>query len=88
MVRSACETPMAKCELDYDGNRTPTARFEWYYGGRTSTGGFECCDNDKTPTSRYDLANMIMGDLQRVKGTMVSKECQVIQIAIYIRVKK
>jgi len=35
-----------------------------------------------------DLENKIMDDLQKVEGTVVSKECQVLQIAIYIRVQQ
>ena len=73
---------MAECELDCGGYRSPTTRSEWYRGGRTSTGGSDCCGGDITPTARSDLANKIMGNIHTVKGTMVSKECQVLQIAI------
>jgi len=75
MVRSTCETPTAECELECGGDKTPTARSEWYCGRRRSTGGSDYCGGERTPTARSDLENKIMDNLQRVEGTMVTKEC-------------
>lgn len=71
-----------------NGNRTPFARYGLYCGGRIPAGGSKWCNNDKTPTARTefycgyrtptggsDLADKIMGHLQRAVGSMVTKEC-------------
>ena len=56
----------------YDGNRTPTVESDLHY-------------DDRIPTARSNLEDKIVGDLQRAKGNMVTKEFQVIQIVIYTR---
>lgn len=85
--KSACETPIAKCEL--------------YCSGRTPTSGSDLCSDDRTPTAKFelyyvgrnlisgsDLIDKLMGDFYRAEGTMVIKECHVLHITIYIKVQQ
>ena len=55
--------------------KTPTSKFELYGSGKTLIVG-------------SDLEDNVEGDLQIVEGTMFTKECKVLQIAIYVGVQQ
>jgi len=86
-VESACKTPTAESEL-HCNDKTPIVGSDWCGGDRTLIVRSEVYYGSRTPIAGSDLEDKIMGDLQRAEGTMVTKECQVLQIAIYIRVQQ
>lgn len=67
----------------YVGDKTPTAGFDLDGGSQTPNIGFDLDGDSQTPTTGSNLKEKVEGDLQIAKGTMVTKECQGLQIAIY-----
>ncbi len=68
--------------------KAPTIESNLYSGSRTPTIGSDLDSGSQTTTTCSDLKENVRGNLQIVEGTIVLKECQALQIAIYVGVQQ